>query len=84
MVLNCVIKLTKKCLKTSFLERLIKKYKWNTFGHTLSLAEITRNKFASFSYLDMGTKSLFMFFHFSKFGLQNVKNYSSKSLRIYS
>ena len=34
----------------------------------------TRKKSASFSCLDMGTRPLFVLFHFSNFGLQSLKN----------
>ena len=37
-----------------------------------------RNKSTSFSCLDMGTRPLFVFFHFSNFELQHFQNYSSK------
>ena len=72
------------CLKAFFLERLMKEYEWNAFGHISSVAGNTRNKFASFSYLDMGTRPLFRVFHFLNFGLQYVQKHPSKSLQIYS
>ena len=62
---------------------LMKDYELNAFGHVLNLVGNTRNKSASFFCLDMQTKPLFMFFHFTKFGLQDLQKYSSKSLWIY-
>ena len=38
----------------------MKDYKWNAFGHVLSLEGNTRNKATSFFYLDMG-RPLFVF-----------------------
>ena len=63
---NRLIKWTKKCPKTSFLERLMKEYERNASAHVSSLAGNTRNKSASISCLDMGTRLLFRIFPPSK------------------
>ena len=56
------MKLTKRCLKASFLERFMKEYKRNAFGHVSRLAGNTRNNSASFFCLDMGTRPLLRVF----------------------
>ena len=60
---NCLLKLTKKCLKASFLGRL-KEYEGNTFDHVSNLLGnmYTRNKSAWFSCLEMEMRPLFRVF----------------------
>ena len=73
---NCLIKLNKKCPNASFLERLMKEYDWNAFGHVSSLAGNTRNKSARFSFLDMGTRPFFRVFPL-------FKNWTIESQKIF-
>ena len=69
------------CLKASFLESLMKEYKWNTFDYVLSLARNTKYKSASFPISTWELGHFFVFFHFSNFGLQYPQKHSNKSLR---
>ena len=69
-----MIKLTKRSLEASFLERLMKEYESNAFGHVTSLAGNTRNKCARFSCINMGTRLPFRGFPLFKVWIKESPN----------